>query len=141
MFSFLKDGYWPSLGRDDQSYWLLHVNKHQLGVLASGELTGYTSVPLRWACSDSGHSSPHRTDPPNRQRHTGNLEHKHARINTATVLRGTRPAPIRILTLAAEVVLLLQVVEAVFTGRAGSAAGVGLTVALTAFLSGERRTC
>lgn len=46
----------------------------------------------------------------------------------------------RELTLAAEVVVLVQVVETVFTGGAGSTAGVGFTEALASLLSQARWT-
>lgn len=106
--------------------------------LAAGELTGCTWLPPRWACSGTGRSSLRRTDPPSRPHHTGSLNTRRTRVSVFKV-RPPQPGDLT-LTLAAEVVPLLQVVVAVFTGGAGSTAGVGLTVTLTRFLSDTTET-
>ena len=59
-------------------------------------------------------------------------------IEASKLLSEEKTSYERTLTLAAKVVVILQVIIAIFAGRTGSTADVGLTVALTSFLADTR---
>lgn len=105
------------------------------GVDCSAELTRYTWVPQRWICTDTGHFDLHKMDPKSPQYHTDNLLMTRKNDASSHILVFGQSYSLTTLTLAAKVVVMLQVIEAIFASRASPTADTGLTVTLTSFLA------